>query len=53
MWEYLCEDFKTDGDELDQSLNALGGQGWELVAVVPGKNQGVVLCFFKREKVKA
>ena len=39
-WEYL----KT---ESDADLAALGRQGWELVAVLPG-GEGMPVCYFKR-----
>lgn len=44
VWEYkhlLAETAPSQGD-----LNALGSQGWELVAVLPAPNG--VHCYFKR-----
>jgi hypothetical protein len=41
VWEY----HKTSGDG---ELEALGQEGWELVAVVPSMNDGEATFYFKR-----
>jgi hypothetical protein len=55
-WEYLVEDGELDSGRLEARCNALGIDGWELVAVVPhirptlsgGGRTTAVQLFFKR-----
>ena len=47
-WEYhVISEFPNA--ELSQELNRLGGEGWELVAVISNPfNGALVLCYLKR-----
>ncbi len=48
-WEYKV--FFYHGSKAEQTLNALGSEGWELIAASGGSlNDGGSTCFLKREK---
>ncbi|HWB21616.1 MAG TPA: Clp protease N-terminal domain-containing protein [Gaiellaceae bacterium] len=48
-WEYRIERVPGVSDLAEDSLNALGGEGWELAGVVPGTAE--VALLFKRRSV--
>lgn len=60
-WEYKTLSFKkrsfftgaVDADALNQQLDALGREGWELVSICPGSFFGApsgVIAVLKRQK---
>lgn len=42
--------WRLKASELDEKLNNLGSDGWELIAVVPFKWKGPDIHYFKRKK---
>jgi len=59
QWEYRIESLNLDiqtaqcGSDSQKTLNDLGGEGWEAVAVWPLHEDGLSVCaLFKRPKSK-
>ena len=51
MWEYEVLTAEKGGLRyLEELLNTQGGDGWELVAVVPHNGAGPCWLYFKRPK---
>jgi len=48
VWEYAS--ILNDGPASRDTLNGLGGDGWELVTVLQGRDTGQLLYVFKRPK---
>ena len=47
VWEYRTLEISKSAEK---ELSQLGGQGWELVAVVEGYDEYSAVCYLKRPK---
>lgn len=47
-WEYAS--ILNDGPASRDTLNELGGEGWELVSLIQGRDTGQILYVFKRPR---
>jgi hypothetical protein len=48
LWEYAS--IMSDGPARKETLDQLGGEGWELVSMLQGKETGQLLYVFKRPR---
>ena len=48
LWEYAS--ILNDGPASKETLNNMGGEGWELVTVLQGKETMQLLYVFKRPR---